>query len=321
MHNLFRLSIFDSATPEADRLNLLTNYFIVVAMGVLMLVIGLLIYIAIKFKAKPEEVEPQQRLGNPKLETIMIAGPFVLVAIFLYLGIGTMQAVLPPADSGPPDVILTGHQFWWEAQYPATNDSSATAPGVTTANEIHLPAGKTLLLQLRAADVIHDWWVPAFGPKMDMIPGRTNHLWVTIKQPGTYEGVCSEFCGAQHAWMRIKVIAHTPADYQRWLRAKQADAQKPVGKSALAGAALFSRSTCGNCHVIGGTKANGHIGPNLTHLASRSSILAGMLPNNRANLRQWISNPQAVKPGALMPRYMFSPDSLTMLVDYLAGLK
>ncbi len=321
MHTRWPLSIFDSASPQADRLNLLTSYFIVVALGVLGLVIGLLIYIAIKFRAKPAEVEPQQTLGNLKLETTMIAVPFVLVAIFLYLGIGTMRAVLPPADTRQPDVILTGHQFWWEAQYPTANDSSATAPGVTTANEIHLPAGKTLLLQLRAADVIHDWWVPAFGPKMDMIPGRTNHLWVTIKQPGIYDGVCSEFCGAQHAWMRIRVVAHTPAEYQQWLRAKQTDAPKPTGASALAGAALFSRSTCGNCHAIGGSNAHGHIGPNLTHLASRATLLAGMLPNSKANLKKWINNPQAVKPGALMPRYMFSPDSLTMLVDYLAGLK
>lgn len=321
MHNPLPLSIFDAATPQADRLNLLTNYFIVAALGVLGLVIGLLIYITLKFRAKPAHVEPQQTLGNLKLETAMIAVPFVLVAIFLYLGIGTMQAVLPPADSRQPDVVLTGHQFWWEARYPAPNGSATNTAGVTTANEIHLPAGKTLLLQLRAADVIHDWWVPAFGPKMDMIPGRTNHLWVTIKQPGTYEGVCSEFCGTQHAWMRIKVITHTPAGYQQWLRASQIDAQKPVGQSALAGAALFGRSTCGNCHAIGGTKANGHVGPNLTHLASRSTMLAGMLPTTKANLRQWITDPQALKPGALMPKYMFSPDSLTMLVDYLAGLK
>lgn len=288
-------------------------YFIVASLAVLLLVIGLLIYIVLKFRAQPGDEEPRQIGGNRKLEILMIGGPTVLVAIFFYLTVTTMRAVHPPAGNRSPDVVINGRQFWWEASYPGT--------AVTTANEIHLPVGRTLLLQLRAADVIHDWWVPTLGQKMDAIPGQSNHLWVTIKKPGIYDGVCSEFCGAQHAWMRIRVVAQPEAEYRRWLQERGQSARTPAGGTALTGAHIFKNATCGNCHRVRGTDASGNAGPDLTHFASRKTMLAGMLPNTKENVRKWLQNPQAVKPGALMPQFKYPKDSLNALVDYLVSLQ
>lgn len=282
-------------------------------MLVLLTVIGLLIYVVVRFRGKPGDPEPRQLTGNKVAEGFMVGIPLVLVGGFFYLTLSTMKAVLPPADGLKPEVTIRGHQFWWEAQYAGKN--------AIVANEIHLPVGRKILLYIEAADVIHDWWVPELGAKMDAIPGRTNHLWVTIQKPGVYDGACSEFCGAQHAWMRIRVVAQPEAEYQQWVRERQKDAIAPTDTSAIAGAAFFNRETCGTCHRIRGTAANGNVGPDLTHFASRQTMLAGMMPNTRTNLRKWLQNPQAVKPGAKMPRFIYSEDNINLLVDYLSTLK
>lgn len=306
-------SIFSSASPEAEKITTLTIYFIVASMSILLTVIGLLIYVSVKFRGKPGDPEPKQFKGNKMVEGFMIGIPALLVGIFFYLTITTMKAVLPPADGLEPDVVIRGHQYWWEARYPGTD--------AIVANEIHLPVGRKLLMHIEAADVIHDWWVPELGAKMDAIPGRTNHLWVTIRKPGVYEGACSEFCGAQHAWMRIRVVAQPEAEYQHWLKERQQNAVIPTGTGAVTGAAFFQRQTCGTCHRIRGTAANGNVGPDLTHFASRKTMLAGMMPNTRTNLQKWLEDPQAVKPGALMPRFIYPKDSINVLVDYLSTLK
>ena len=306
-------SIFSSATQEAERLHRLDTYFLIAALGVLLLVAGLSMYITIRFKNKGDGVEPEQTSSNLKLETAMIVGPTLLVIAFFILTVRTTHAILPPAGKLVPAVRITGHQWWWEATYPGTN--------VVTANEIHLPVGRRLLIEGTSADVIHDWWLPAFGEKMDLIPGRTNHVWATIRAPGVYEGACNEFCGQQHAWMRIRVIAHTPADYARWLAAAAQPAAPPTGALAQAGGALFAHYACSSCHQIRGTAAHGHQGPDLTHFGSRRTMLAGLLDNNPDNLRRWLNDPQAIKPGAHMPRFIFGRDTIQALATYLTQLK
>lgn len=210
-------------------------------------------------------------------------------------------------------MIITGHQWWWEVQYPGKD--------VVAANEIHLPVGRKVLIELRSDDVIHDWWVPELGPKMDMEPGSANYLWVTIHKPGIYHGACSEFCGKQHAWMRIQVIAQKLDDYQQWLAERKKPAVTPASKLALTGASIFNSSTCANCHSIKGTEALGVAGPDLTHVASRKTLLTGLMLNNKQNLEKWINDPQSVKPGALMPRFIFKKDTINALVEYLSSLK
>jgi len=306
-------SIFDPSSPQARKIVGLDYGFIAAASLVLLLVVGLTLFITIRYRFKKDDTEPNQITGNRRLEILMVGIPLLLVIGFFFWSLNTMSAILPEHGNHKPDVIITGHQWWWQATYPGTS--------INTANEIHLPVGKKILMQLEAADVIHDWWVPSLGGKMDMIPGMHNFLWVTIDKPGIYEGACSEFCGQQHAWMRIRVIAQTPADYKKWLREHELNATKPTDTLAKLGAALFMNASCSECHSIRGTNANGMQGPDLTHFGSRQTMLAGMMDNTTKNIDKWLTDPQKVKPGAHMPRFIFGADSVHALAAYLKQLK
>ena len=308
-------SIFSTSTVEAERLHTLDVYFIIAASVVFLAVVVATTYFSWKYRHRDHDdhAEPQQTSSNLKLESVLVGIPALLVGTFFFLSFNTTKAVLPAAGGEVPAVRITGHQWWWQASYPGTS--------VQTANEIHLPIGKRLLIEGTSADVIHDWWVPSFGEKMDVIPGLRNHVWATIKEPGVYEGACNEFCGQQHAWMRIRVVAHTPADYARWLAAAARPAQEPTDRLAQAGAQVFAHAACSSCHQIRGTAARGQQGPDLTHFGSRETMLAGVLPNTEANLANWLRNPQALKPGAHMPRFIFAPDTIKALTAYLSGLK
>lgn len=318
LHNfllIFFQSMMKPSSQQAHRIYTLFNQWGLAALGMLALVTILTAYACYKFrKKKGDERQASQFKGNVKIEALMIGGPFLLVGWFFYQTIKTMKDVEPGVDKNrQPDVIVTAHQFWWEIQYPGKN--------VTTANEVHLPAGKTVLLELRSADVIHDWWVPPLGNKMDMVPGRSNYLWIKIDTPAVYHGLCSEFCGAQHAWMRLKVIAQDENNYQSWLVAQAQPAQQSLDSLAMKGAQIFESATCANCHAIKGTTARGNVGPDLTHVFSRTEILAGKLKTDQANLFKWISDPQKIKPGSKMPDFYFGKDSVNAIVYYLTQLK
>lgn len=307
-------TVLNTASPQAERIRSIGNGFLIAAMGIFLLVVVLTVFIVIKFRAKKAgSGEPKQVSGNRKLEILMVGVPLLLVVFFFFWSVRTMSAIMPPVSVHLPDVVITGHQWWWQADYKGTK--------IITANEIHLPVGKPLLLQLKSADVIHDWWVPAFGAKMDMIPGRDNYLWVTIQKPGVYEGTCSEFCGQQHAWMRIRVIAQMPADFETWLTKQSAEAAKPSDSVAISGEALFMKASCGSCHSIRGQIADGLQGPDLTHFASRQTMLSGMMANTATNVKRWLTDPQKIKPGAHMPRFIFQQDSIRALTAYLSQLK
>jgi cytochrome c oxidase subunit 2 len=176
-------------------------------------------------------------------------------------------------------------------------------------------------MEIRSADVIHSWWVPELGRKIDAIPGRINNGWIRADTVGEYEGTCSEYCGTQHAWMRIRVIAEDPDHFSEWLRDQKQPAQSPTDSLSKVGQQLFQQKTCGNCHSIRGTPANEHLAPDLTHLASRETLLAGMKRNNDQNLKKWISDPQKVKKGAHMPDFLFSDQEVNALTSYLEQLK
>lgn len=303
-------SILTSSSRQADEINRIINYFFLAAGFILLLVAGLTAYILFRFRQNKNEHKTLKEL-NTKWEIGMIGVPAILVSIFLYFSISTMNRINPGVEGKIPDVIITAHQWWWQADY--------TAGNVITSNEIHLPAGKTLLLKLVAADVIHDWWVPQFGNKMDIIPYQDNYLWLTIKEPGEYYGICSEFCGYQHANMRIKVVAQTEKEFNRWLKENQEPA---VADTLFAtGEQLFMAKTCGNCHRINGTAANGNTGPDLTHIGSRTTLLAGLLVNNPENLKRWIQHPQQIKPGAYMRDFFLNDSTANAIAAYLNSLK
>lgn len=301
-------SVLKSSSVQAEHINRLANYFYIAAGFILLVVAALTAYAVYRYRDKNAPGAPGKG-PNPKWEIVTIGVPVLLVAVFLYLNLTTIRRVEPDRKGQQPDVVITGHQWWWEAVYPSDS--------VTTANEIHLPVGQNLLLKLLAADVIHDWWIPQFGNKMDMVPSVENYLSLNIRKPGVYWGVCSEFCGTQHAHMRIKVVAQTSEDFQQWLQGHK----KPAEDKMVAGAQLFQQLTCGNCHRINGTAANGRAGPDLTHLGSRQTLLAGMLENSRQNLESWIKNPQSIKPGAHMPDFKLEDSAVTAIAAYLYSLK
>lgn len=299
-------SALHSSTHEAEEINRLTNYFFIAAAFIMLSVIALTVLTLVKFTGSKNAGEVTV---STKWEIPMIVIPVCMVAFFFYLGVKTTASVQPQHPEKKADLVVTAHQWWWEAQYPG-ND-------VTAVNEIHLPAGKRLLVKLLSADVIHDWWIPQFGSKKDMVPGQENYLWITVKQPGTYYGVCSEFCGKQHAHMRLKVIAQNDTDFGAWLHRQQ---QLPAS-TQHAGEKLFMTKTCGSCHRIAGTAAQGITGPDLTHVGSRKTLLAGALENTPQNLEAWIKHPQEIKPGAYMPDLLAEDSSAKAIADYLYSLK
>lgn len=314
-HILLLQSVEDPASIQADRINGLFNHFNVVAALMLLLVLVLTTWFCIRFRRPADDNgEGSPVEGNRIMEVLMIGVPTLLLAWFFYEAFTVSQDVLPSvASTRKPDVVITGHQFWWEANYPGKK--------VSTANEVHLPVGSELLIELRSADVVHDWWVPQLGNKMDLVPGRINNIWLNIRKPGDYIGACSEFCGEQHAWMRIRVVAQSREDFDRWLDSNAVAAAAPADELARKGKTLFETRSCANCHRVEGTPASGTAGPDLTHLASRSTLLTGLLTMSERNLNDWIDHPQQIKHGAYMPAFMFPRDSVTALAHYLGQLK
>jgi cytochrome c oxidase subunit 2 len=213
---------------------------------------------------------------------------------------------------------MTGEQFWWRVTYSPGEPGDA----FDSANEIHIPTGRPVEITLQSADVIHSFWVPQLAGKLDMIPGLINTLTVNARDPGMYRGQCAEYCGAQHAQMAFYVVAHEPAEFERWLADKSQPAQAAAAVPADGGADLFIANGCGACHTIRGTQANGTIGPDLTHVGSRHSIGAGILPNEEGAIAAFISSYQHIKPDNLMPSFdTLNEQELQAIAAYLESLQ
>jgi cytochrome c oxidase subunit 2 len=256
----------------------------------------------------PVAGEEKPRLNLGLVIVFGIAIPIVVnVALFVIANFFVIKDTEAPAATTTPVTIeVTGKQWFWEVRYPGAD--------VVTANEIHIPARTRVNLVAKTGDVIHSFWVPQLNRKIDMIPGRRNRILLYADQPGRYRGQCAEFCGLQHAHMAMYVFAQEPADFQRWLRAQQAPADGAPPRA-------FDDNGCASCHTIRGTDADGTVGPDLTHVGSRTTIAALTLPNDRAALAEWLSSPQHVKPGNRMPDLNLRRRDIDALVDYLEGLK
>ena len=242
---------------------------------------------------------------------IWVGGLIVPAVILAILAVVTVQSVntLRKPEKNALQIEVTGYRWWWEVRYPKE--------GITTANEIRIPAGRPVSIGLRTADVIHSFWVPELAGKVDNIPDHRNVLNLKAEKPGVYRGQCAEFCGIQHAKMAFLVRADPPATFNRWVARQQRPPSTPVGESAAKGQLVFNRSTCGACHTIRGTEARGTYGPDLTDFGDRRTIGAVAVPNTRANLAKWIVDAQSFKPGNLMPPIHMPPDDVTALLDYL----
>jgi cytochrome c oxidase subunit 2 len=245
----------------------------------------------------------------------------ILIVVMLFLS--TTRVILDtqaaPKPSNALDVTVIGHQFWWEYRYPKL--------GVVTANELHIPVSDPAkptrtYLTLLSADTDHSFWVPRLAGKTDLIPNRVNTMWIDPQQPGLYLGQCAQYCGTQHAKMLLRVYAQSPEDFTAWIKQQQISATADLSgnPAAMDGQTVFMHSACINCHTIAGTVATGRFGPDLTHLASRDTIASGPVKNTPENLRQWIADPNSMKPGVLMPSMHLNDHDLDVITAYLATL-
>jgi cytochrome c oxidase subunit 2 len=345
---------------EARKLDHLWDIVFPIATVIFFLVQGMIVFIIWRFRARSADDAPVQVHGNAKLEiawTIAPAAILVVVGIFTVTTLFDINRQAQGADV--LQVNVTGHQWWWEYEYPDL--------GIVTANELHIPTGRTVQLALTSADVIHNFWPPKLSGKIYAIPGRVNHMRVEADTPGDYSGQCAEFCGLSHANMRLRVIADSPTDFEAWVANQQRDSappprittttttapatptpatpaaatgpttststtttEKPVPTSServALGSELFVARGCSGCHTIKGLEgANGKVGPNLTHLQSRKRFAGAIFDLTDKNLRKWLKDPPGMKPmnpanGQGMPNLGLSDDDITSLVAYLETLK
>lgn len=305
-------STLDSRGPGAARIEGLWWLMLWISVVVMAIVLGFLVLAVVKGRRADAVADHRARWGEPLIVVAGVIIPAVILTAVFALSLRDMAALAQPDEPASMTVEVVGHDWWWEARYDG---------GIVTANEIHIPAGQPVRVELTTDDVIHSFWVPQLQAKTDMIPGRINHTWLEADRPGRYRGQCAEFCGLQHAKMAFFVVAQSPDDFDAWLEDQSEPGQQPVDASALAGREVFLNSTCAGCHAIEGTAADADVGPDLTHLASRDTIASGVLDNNRNNLEKFVSDPQSLKPGVSMPPTELSSEDLQALVDYLEQLE
>jgi cytochrome c oxidase subunit 2 len=316
-----RLPVFDPAGPAAGRIAahgwLQFWIAVIVVAGVLVVLLD-----TVRRRATVEAPLVERDAARERTLTIGVSVAVGLTAVALLVllvaSVATGRGLSTLGGEEPAVTIeVTARQWWWDVEY----WDPVPAHRVRTANEIHVPVGKTVLLKLRSSDVIHSFWVPALQGKVDHIPGHTRSVTLKADRPGTFAGQCSEYCGLQHAHMRVLVIADPPEAFQAWLESQRRPASPPASVRAQRGRDVFMTRSCVLCHAIVGTEAGARTGPDLTHLASRATLAAGTLPNTPGHLAGWIVDPQSDKPGTRMPANDLGGDDLEALVEFLGELR
>jgi cytochrome c oxidase subunit II len=303
-------NFFLPESPQGRDIATLGWEIFIILSVVLLSVWGILIAILIKDRKRPES-QVKQTHGNLKIEIIWTAIPAVIVAVLFVLTLQAMNALSLP--SGTPNLTVVSHQWWWELDY---------GPGAfRSANEMHVPLDRETYATVTSVDVIHSFWVPQLDGKIDMIPGRYNKTSFVPTKVGTYLGECSEFCGHQHGRMRFLVFVEPIAKFTAWYKNQTLPSRRPSGAQATAGLQYMKTSACAGCHAIRGAGLNAKVAPDLTHLASRTTIAAVTLKNTPENLKRWIRDPQKVKPGNKMPTVPLTAKQLDQVVAYLDQLK
>jgi cytochrome c oxidase subunit II len=312
-------SIFKPESTPADWVFHLSTFVLTIT-GLIFVVVGtLLLYAVVKFRQRPVDDgrEPPQVYGSNQIELSWTVIPILIVLVLFLATARVLHSVQDaPEPPGAVEVTVIGHQFWWEFRYPQL--------GIVAANELHVPVSDPAhptptFMKLLSADTDHSFWVPQLAGKTDLIPNHPNTMWVDPHRVGTFVGQCAQYCGTQHAKMLLLVSVDSPDDFAAWVQAQQ----KPGNQDerAAAGRRVFETTACINCHTVAGTIADGRFGPDLTHLMSRTTIASGAAENNHANLRLWIENPDAIKPGSLMPAMKLSDADFDAVVAYMESLR
>jgi cytochrome c oxidase subunit 2 len=323
------LSSFNPVSPPAESIRSLSLLILAITVLIGIVVEGVLITSIIRFRKRGEDgqTEPPQVYGSQPIEIAWTVAPALIVMVIVLVTTRTLWEVkVKPPEQKPGDntlfVTVVGRQWWWEFGYDHYNGRPL---GFITANELHIPASeegvpRPVYLTLKSADVCHSFWVPRLAGKTDLLPGQTNQMWFQTSERGLFLGQCAEFCGPQHANMLLRVVVDSPADFDKWL----ANQQRPAIDDAAVGdgKTAFLAQSCINCHRVRGTRAQGNYAPDLTHLMSRETLASGMIPNDRAgkHLRDWLANPQTIKPGCLMPAFGLTDGDRNRIVDYLRTL-
>jgi cytochrome c oxidase subunit 2 len=308
-----RQSVLNPKGPYAAELAQLSWLLLAFGAFVLLLVVAAIV-VAIR---GPERA----RTAVASARAVAWAGiVFPAVTLTALLGYGvwlTRAATAPTEDANAVHIEVVGEQWWWRIAYRQRDGQS-----IASANELRIPVGTPIVLSLRSADVIHSFWVPNLGGKLDMIPGRTTKLRLIADEPGVFSGQCAEYCGGPHALMALEVVALPPAEFEAWLQGQRQLGAEPATDAAGHGRKLFLAAGCGGCHTVRGTAASGTVGPDLTHLGSRRSVGIDTLPLTVANIARFIRDPQHLKPGNLMPPFrILAPAELDAVAGYLAGLR
>ncbi len=308
---------FDPQGPVAEAMADL--WWLMLGLGAAVFVVfAVLLAVGLFRRRRAAEPQPGQQATN-RLGRWIVAGGVVGPLVILVVVFGaTVQAMRVVPTTAPQDALvveIVGHQWWWEVRYPDE--------GITTANELHIPVGRPIALQLTSADVIHSFWVPPLGGKMDLLPDGTNTLVIEADEPGEHRSLCAEFCGLQHANMALIVVAEPEERFTSWVADRREPAAEPTGAIARQGHDVFLGSNCASCHTIQGTTAEAarEPGPDLTHFASRGTLGAAMLPNTPDRLAEWITDPHAIKPGVEMPATALTDEELDALLAYLDSLE
>jgi len=310
-------SALDPAGVQAAQIHNLWHLFLWVCAAVYVVTIAFFLLALIKGRRR---VEPVVDAASERRMTIAV-GTGAGVTIIALLGLLTASVATGHAigtlGNAKLEIQVTGHQWWWEVTYPHAEADKI----IRTANEIHIPTGTPILVRVATRDVIHSLWMPNLHGKRDLIPGRVNKFWIEADRPGVFRGQCAEYCGMQHANMALVVVAESPADFDRWQQHQRTPAPDPKTPEQLRGRQAFLSLPCVNCHAITGTDAYATLGPDLTHLATRTTLAAGTLINNKGNLSGWILNAPAIKPGNQMPANVMEAQQLNDVVAYLESLR
>jgi cytochrome c oxidase subunit 2 len=310
-------SIFAPSSTPAEAIAGLAVLVLAVTAAIFVVVSGLLVYALVRFRRTKEDGrEPAQVYGSNQVEVAWTVVPMLIVVV-LFLATARVITRVQRADR-PNDairIVAVGHQFWWEYRYPDSD--------VVTANELHVPVSAVgrpapTFIMLLSADTDHSFWVPRLAGKTDLIPNQINNTWIEPTEPGLYLGQCAQYCGTQHAKMLLRVYVDTRAAFDRWVTEQRRPGA--VDAAVAEGRHIFQTTSCINCHTVAGSVANGQVGPDLTHLMSRDTIASGIVPNTVENLKRWIRNPDAIKPGSLMPAMNLNDPELDAVTAYLASL-
>lgn len=315
-------SMLKSAGPQAANVEWL--YWTIFWIALVVYILVILAFTRAATRHRVRQAEPIPVIQNPPGEAAAefavnsaVVVTVITLFIILVMSVVTGKKVEGLTSKNPVTIQITGHQWWWEVTYP----NSQADQTVKTANEIHVPVGKPVVVLTSSADVIHSFWPPNIRGKRDLLPGHQNAFWMQVDEPGIYRGQCAEFCGYQHAHMGFAIIAESVDDFSKWLEKEREPAELPTDDEIGRGQRVFMSHACVMCHTIRGTDAASRVGPDLTHLASRHMIAAETLPNTRGALAGWIVDPQNIKPGSQMAPNPMSPDDLNALLAFLQSLQ